>query len=432
MTAQNDLDRTLGAWFDMEAVSAPPPEPLARIIETTRGRRPRPTPVAGFGSQWVNNSTSGVLGAMTTLRPGLVIGLVALLVLALVGGAVLVGSRLLNPPIPMGHVYLNELVEAPDLSMVMTHSVLVPLVDGRVLVIGAGSDGGGRPTTALLYDPATGASVTAGPMESADQYFVGVISAVRLKDGRVLVIGDGVTQIFDPTTLRFAPVGPMVTPRRWAGVALLHDGRVLITGGYPVGGDAAVSSAELFDPDTLSFSPTGSMGTSRSMPSMAVLPDGRVFVSPGESRTTVEIYDPGTRTFSAAGTVSSYGYGDAIALPDGRVVVIGGSSLGRQGFAEVWDPTSLTFSPRRDLPGRVTSATLLDDGRIFLIGERDGQWSGTYDPATGLTPAQTPRAWWPSATRLHDGRVLIVGGTIDGSTPGGVSAPAVPTVQIFR
>ena len=38
MTAQNDLDRTLGAWFGAEAAPAVPPEPLARIIESTRGR----------------------------------------------------------------------------------------------------------------------------------------------------------------------------------------------------------------------------------------------------------------------------------------------------------------------------------------------------------------------------------------------------------
>ena len=39
MTAQNDLDRTLSAWFGAEAAPAVPPEPLARSIETTRARR---------------------------------------------------------------------------------------------------------------------------------------------------------------------------------------------------------------------------------------------------------------------------------------------------------------------------------------------------------------------------------------------------------
>jgi hypothetical protein len=180
-----------------------------------------------------------------------------------------------------------------------------------------------------------------------------------------------------------------------------------------------------------------------------------VFVAPGASRLTAEVYDPGTGTFSAAGTMSSYFQGHiAIALPDGRVVLLGGSSLSGQGFADVWDPTSLTFSPgcrprpcpalspdgglmapESDLPGPVTGATLLDDGRILLLG-RYTNWSGIYDPATGTTlMAQTPRAWGPSATRLADGRVLLAGGLTDGLTnhgEGGNSAPAVPTVEIFR
>ncbi len=46
MTAQNDLDRALGAWFHGDATTAPPPEPLARVIESTRTLRPRPALVA--------------------------------------------------------------------------------------------------------------------------------------------------------------------------------------------------------------------------------------------------------------------------------------------------------------------------------------------------------------------------------------------------
>jgi hypothetical protein len=369
--------------------------------------------------------------------------LVGLLLAALVGGALLVGARLL---LPMRHTYLNELVSAPDVSMPMAHPALVPLLDGRVLVIGDDGAGGGTGTRALVYDPATGGSEPTGPLVSSD--LLGIDSAVRLKDGKVLVIGEvsaqvtnTFAQVFDPRTLRFTPAGPMIIPRLWPAVAVLPDGHVLIAGGHPSGQEAATSSAELFDPDALTFSPTGSMGTSRSMPSTAILPDGRVFISPGESRTTVEVYDPSTGTFSAAGTMSGYGYGDAIALPDGRVVVLGGSSLGSHGFAEVWDPASLTFSPRRDLPGWVRSATLLDDGRILLagerrIGERTASWSGIYDPTTGATlMTQTPRAWGPRATRLADGRVLLVGGLTDGMTnhgEGGRSAPAVPTVEIFQ
>lgn len=433
MTAQNDLDRALGAWFEGDVLSAPR-EPLARVIESTRNIRPRPALTARVGSRWVGaGSTSGPWGGLASLRPAMVVALLALLAVALVGAALLVGSRLVAPRTPP-HTYLNELTSAPGLSMPMAHPALVPLLDGRVLVIGDDGDGSGTTTRALIYDSGTGVSEPTGPLVSSESLWVE--AAVRLTDGRVLVIGNAVAQVFDSSTMRFAPAGPMITSRSMAGVVALPDGHALIAGGYPSGQDAATSSAELFDPETLTFSPTGSMGTSRSLPSMAVLPDGRVFVSPGESRTTVETYDPSSGRFSAAGTMSSYGFGDAIALPDGRVVVIGGTSLSRRGFVEVWDPTSLTFSPERELRGRVRSATLLDDGRILLVGGDPANWSGIYDPTTGVTISiQTTLAWQPKATRLADGRVLVVGGLTDGDLRpegGGTSAPGVSTVEIFQ
>jgi hypothetical protein len=437
MTAKNDLDQAIGAWLGGEAAVTLPPEPLERILATTRTLRPRPALTARIGSGWVGAvSTSGPWGGLASLRPVMVVGLVALLAVALVGAVLVVGGRLDAPRTPP-RTYVNELTSARDLSLPMAYPALVPLLDGRVLVIGDDGNGGGTTTRALVYDPATGVSEPTGPLASSEWW---VESAVPLRDGRVLVFGsadqgNAGTQVFDPNTLRFAPVGPMITPRSWAAVAVLPDGHVLIAGGYPSGQDAATSSAELFDPDALTFSPTGSMGTSRSMPSTAILPDGRVFISPGESRTTVEIYDPRSEMFSAAGTTSSYGFGRAIALPDGRVVVIGGSSLGDRGVAAVWDPTSLTFSPERELPGWATSATLLDDGRILLVGGEPENWSGIYDPTTGVTTSiQSTRAWHPRATRLADGRVLIVGGLTDGDLrpPGGTSAPGVSTVQIFQ
>ena len=424
MTAHLDLDRTLGAWFSGEAAATPPPEPLARTIESIRNIRPRPALVARIGSDWVAaDPTGGVRGGIAGLRPAAAIVLVALLALALAGGAVLVGSRLLAPPpLPLRHTYLNELVQAPDLPTPMSSPTLVTLADGRVLVIGDG--GAFHPgTTALVYDPATGTSVSAGPMRSPDRW---VSSAVPLKDGRVLILGDGVYQVFDPTTMQFAAVGPTVTPRSGGSATLLLDGRVLIAGGMPPGGNAGVDpalrSAELFDPGTLASTPTGSIGTPTGGGPMVTLPDGRVFMASGDA---AEIYDPATGTFSAASTTSSGGGGHPIVLPDGRVVLVGSTGLYSGGRIQVWDPAARTFSAR-DLPEPLSGATLLDDGRILLIGMCRGRstgWTGVHDPATGDTiPTPGTRACRPTATRLADGRVLIVGGV----------EPAVPTVEVFR
>jgi hypothetical protein len=221
---------------------------------------------------------------------------------------------------------------------------------------------------------------------------------------------------------------------------------VLVAGGRLSGQDAAkspaelfdpdTSSAELFDPDTSTFSTTGSLALPHAYATAAILPDGRVFVDPGETGVGAEVYDPSTGTFSVAGQIKN-GSGIPIGLPDGRVVVVRGSSLSGRGTAFVWDPTAITFEPgpAGRLPGDVTSATLLDDGRILLVGGGPVNWSGIYDPATGVTTLIEPaRAGRPMATRLADGRVLIVGGVLDGNLTleGVASGPGVPTVQIFQ
>ena len=110
MTAENDLDRTLGAWFQADAMAAPPPEPLARVLASTRGIQPRPAMVAGLGSGWVGaRSSNGTRGGVAGPRPHAfrLVGpalLVALLAAALVGTLVLLGSRLVTPQPPLGGV----------------------------------------------------------------------------------------------------------------------------------------------------------------------------------------------------------------------------------------------------------------------------------------------------------------------------------------
>ena len=385
------------------------------IAERTiaRGRATR-------GRRWGRGRTWGL--APRRGRGVLIPLLVVLILAAVLVGTLAIGSRLrTRPPLPTPHAYVEELVAAPDLPVAMSSPTLVTLADGRVLVMG--DDGAGRGTAALVYDPATGSSLPAGPMVSPDRW---ISSAVRLRDGRVLVIGDAVNQVFDPTTMRFAPVGPAVTLRSGATSAVLLDGRVLIAGGLPPGGNAGVDralrSAELLDPDTLTSRPTGSIGTATGGGPMVTLPDGRVFMASADGS---EIYDPATGGFSPASPTSIGGGGQPVALPDGRVVVAGSTGLDDGGKVQVWDPRSRSFSTRK-LPEPLSGATLLDDGRVFLVGMcrgRSAGWTGVYDPATEVTTA-TPgtRACRPASTRLADGRVLIVGGL----------EPAVPTVEIFR
>jgi Kelch motif protein len=407
--------------------------------ETIATGRPR------FGRRWT----------LGRARRPLVLVLLTLLTLGLAASAAIIGSRLLAPPslLEAPRIYLGEMVSAPDLSVPRWLPELVLLDDGRVLIIG-GNDGAA--TTSEIYDPRTGRSLSTGRMVSADA--LDVSSAVRLRDGRVLVVGDArpfdapffaVAQIFDPTTMLFESVGPMVTPRAGAQLALLPDGRVLMTGGTtPVDINTTLASAEVFDPVSSTFSGTMPMRTSRHGHALATLLDGRVMVVGGETATggggsavsQAEVYDPRTGTFADAGTmVAASGGRLAIPLPDGRVVVFEPTMIdeGPVGAA-IWDPATATFKEAGGLRHHVTGAVLLDDGRIFMIGvpTRDTTWAGVYDPvAETSVDLLAPSAWWPSMVRVTDGRVLIVGGLTDGNvrdTGGWRLAPAVPTVEIFQ
>jgi hypothetical protein len=245
--------------------------------------------------------------------------------------------------------------------------------------------------------------------------------------------------------MSFAAVGPMVTPRAQAKLALLRDGRVVVAGGATLDLGLYHETTEIFDPITGTFSATGSMAIGREYHSMTTLADGRVLVTGGWGVDTAEIYDPAAGSFTPAGSAPQIkGLNLPVLLPDGRVVVIGqrNGSLGQglaNGPATVFDPVTRTYTDLVSVPWSTGTATLLDDGRIFLTGWWGTAWSGNlsgiYDPASGKIEdtASTP-GWAPSAVRLADGRVLVVGGLADGQLhgDGGYEAPPISSMQILQ
>ncbi len=72
--------------------------------------------------------------------------------------------------------------------------------------------------------------------------------------------------------------------------------------------------------------------------------DGRVLVAGGTTSASIEdptaaaqVYDPETRAWTSAGSMGAARYGaTAVLLNDGRVLVIGGETLG----TELYDPTA--------------------------------------------------------------------------------------------
>jgi Kelch motif len=279
--------------------------------------------------------------------------------------------------------------------------------------------------------------------------------ATLLADGTVLLTGGqgadptGVTgcaaqasaERFHPTTNAFTPLGSMRVQRQYHTAVRLLDGRVLVLGGEmgrcrePV----LLASAELFDPATGMFASVANMTIGREGATATLLPDGRVLVvggiefSPGGNmvrvHATAELFDPATGTFQPAGALASPRTSHAaVGLPDGRVVILGGwgdhgQAIGR---VEIYDPASGTFSAKGDLaqPRSDMTATLVPGGKIVVAGGTSGgpaQGNPTilasieiYNPATGqsaITGTLASRRWLHVAVALADGRVLVASGT---------------------
>ena len=233
-------------------------------------------------------------------------------------------------------------------------------------------------------------------------------------------------------TPTFSLAGSLSQARVAHSATLLNDGRVLIVGGGQgpdwLDGFWVVSEAELFDPETRTFTSAGTL--SRDLHSATLLKSGQVLLVGGETgwagyspivSQTADIYDPLLGQFRPTGSMAvAREYHSATLLRDGRVLIAGGARLSGLDWenlasAEIYDPVTQTFTATESMryARSAHSVILLADGRVLVAGGQ--QAAELYDPVTGsFTEADNmvyPRPF-TVATQLLDGRVLITGGAV--------------------
>ena len=278
----------------------------------------------------------------------------------------------------------------PDLS-------LLPPADIQPLPSPSLSAPSAAPTPSAVTSP-TGVWIATGTMGTPRDRF----TAVRLLDGRVLVVGganddetDTSAELYEPDSGTWTATGSMLNPPRGFPATLLRDGRVLVgdvDDPDPAVDDDEIAGAEVYDPASGTWTATGKM-VNGGESTATLLRDGKVLAIGYND--TGEVYDPDSGTWTATGTMTDPRHSHAaILLPDGKVLVAGGHAPGDEptDSAELYDPDTGTWTAIANMraPRDSIEAFLRPDGKVLVLGQshRDGPTPAElYDPATGTWTA---------------------------------------------
>ncbi|MBL7224386.1 MAG: trypsin-like peptidase domain-containing protein [Candidatus Brocadiae bacterium] len=303
----------------------------------------------------------------------------------------------------------------------MNH-VAVRLRNGAVLV--AGGYNGRDLTSCELYDPASGRWRQVAPLRRARRHHVGVL----LPDGRALIVNGNPTsssrmrsaEIYDPKRGSWQEAAPPPFASSDGQMVTMRNGRVILAGG------SMLRDAAVYDPARGNWTPVAKMRRGRKWHRMVALSDGSVLVLGGRSgdgfQKSVERYDPAKDTWREATPMSvTRGHGhSATLLPDGRVLVVGGSDYATGAWqpsrsAEAYDPAADRWTAVANLPKPCSghTATVVGPGTVVVIGGSEDPQLALFDTKKNTWSAGPRLLHWRrnhTTSKLPDGSLLVAGG----------------------
>jgi hypothetical protein len=234
---------------------------------------------------------------------------------------------------------------------------------------------------------------------------------------------------YDPATDSWTAEPDMNAGRWYPTVTTLSNGDMLVVSGSIDNTTGVDTLPQVFEASTGTWRDLSSALLGMDLyPQMLLAPNGRVF-NPGPSATTRYLDTSGTGSWTVVATRGGgyRDYGSAVMYDDGKVLVIGGGDP-PQNTAEVIDLNAPSPAWRAvqsmQFVRRQLNAVLLPDGRVLVTGGTSGAgfnnpdspvydaelWDPVTETWTTLAPATVPRLYHSATLLLPDGRVLSTGG----------------------
>ena len=319
---------------------------------------------------------------------------------------------------------------------VPTHVMLLPT--GKVLYVSSYTDGN-KPK---IWDPATGA-LTSAALPGYNLFCMGhtllASGSVFMAGGHIAdFVGFNHSTVYNPFTNTFTRRSDMNAGRWYPTNTTLSNGDVLVISGTKTSSSDYNNTPQVYQAATGTFRTlTSAVLRVQLYPMMFLAPNGKVFMAGWQPDTRyLDTTGTGKWTLVANSKFGWRNYGSAVMYQPGKILLIGGAGNTVGGAiptntVEKIDLNAATpawlFVAPMAFHRRQHNATLLPDGKVLVTGGSSGAgfdvWQNPvyaaelYDPVantwTTLASAANYRGYHSFSLLLPDGRVLTGGGQMN-------------------